>query len=370
MNLINKVLKSHSIGAKELFVLFLSMISIGCSSDSSSNSKRNSRNLYSLEIYAPQCRVEIKKTFSTQADLCQYISYELSRSNCAYNELQREFTYNNCHNQVGGYPNQGQVIGGQVGGQWDGQIDIGTLPTNPIIDRNIEDDLYGSYQSILDYYTIDETNCFITIIGTGIVLDDCPGKNGTIDEKDQDYRPGPVAEKDQTYTPEKDQDYTPAPAKPDASKPAPTEGTTPAKPNEDKTPVTNKLDYNLVYYNARSLHYEELSATRRPVLKITGRIDQKSPIYDLRHADPSVIKDIKLVDLQSACPLKSQLSTSSNTVVLTLLSAAESTADQVNACRTLFDNISGLSGLEFSFTQPIKMTNGKTFNLPFKLVNQ
>jgi hypothetical protein len=380
MNLINKALMSHSIGAKELFLVILSMISIGCGSDSSSNSKRNARNLYNLEIYAPQCRIDIKKSFSTQADLCQYISYELSNSSCAYNELQREYRYNNCHNPIGSNINQGQIIGGQVGGQingqWDGQVTVGngTVPTNPVIDDSIEFDLNLSYQSILNYYTIDSTNCFIKIIGTGVVLNDCVDSVVPSDEKDQTYRPGPVAEKDQTYTPEKDQDYSPNAGRPTPAKDSPKGATkdstvvTPAKPAQ--TPASSKLDYNLVYFNTRSLHYEELAATRRPVLKITGRVDQNSPIYDLRHEAPSEIKDIKLIDLQSTCPLKSQLSTSSNTMVLTLLSAAESTSDQVEACRVLFDTISNLSSLEFSYDKPIKMTNGKSFNAPFKLINQ
>lgn len=352
----------------QILMLCTLALNVGCSD--SSDAKRNARNTFNLDLRSSRCGVHIKKTFTTQTDICQYISYEASTNACLYYDLQREFNRYACNTSHSGNP---------IGYVPPTTIDYGPIggpiPSNPVVhppapnNSTYWNDLNDTYQSILNYYSVDASGCIATIKNTFDTVDLCVGQSHTLpDEKDQDFLSQPYVEP----TPEKDEAVTgnffPPPPAGAGQAVAPDAGSV-AETAQPAPETTGRLDYNLVYFNARSLIYEELSAERLPVLIITGNTDPNSPIYNLRHSGPD-FKTISFSNVSTSCPMQSKLSTSGNTIILSLFTETGSTAEEITTCRTFFDSIATVESLEFSFAQPLVMSNGTSQNVPFRFVNQ
>ncbi len=343
----------------QFVVLSALILNMGCSD---SSDKRNVRQSYSLYLQSRQCGVNINKTFTTQLDLCQYIAYEAGINTCLYYDLQAEFRRRSCTNVT--------VIGQVPGAIIDNSLPI--VPDGVIIadNSNYWNDLNNTYQSILDYYTVDPSGCIATENLTRTEIELCLDDVFSGYEKDQDFDPNAQTT---TSSNEKDEEFTGVAFPPEPKPGSENTGVVTTNPTVATAPPrsqnSNRLDYNLVTYNARSLRDSEITDYRLPVLAITGTTDPKSPIYNLI-IDSSDVKDIQFTNVTTTCPIKSRIVTSGNTIILTLFSKAGSTPEQITTCRSFFDSIATIPSLEFKFAMPLVMSNGVSQDVPFKFVNQ
>lgn len=382
----------NSSQAIQLVVLSLMAFNIGCS-DSSGGAKRNARNLFNLDIRANQCGVHIKKSFTSQPALCEYIAYEARTNSCLHYELQREYSRYNCN--VANY---------------NGHVNVNIPPTyNPVSNQPIihqpptQDDTYwqdldAMYSSILDYYTLDSTGCVAHIKGTDDQILLCEdGPRGT--DKDQEWVYQTPERPVVPRTPEKDEPITgslntpsqsgstlnrpsqsssggsttpSAPAQtntPSAPATSPT-GTNPTPSNPPASNAGQKLDHNLISYNARSFQYNEVSTDRLPVLVITAVSDARSPINNLRYNSADKILELEFTNLTTTCPVGAKLTSNGNNIILGLYTKAGSSDQEKTACKNLFDSLSTATGFDIQFSEPLVMSNGERQNVPFKFVNQ
>lgn len=151
--------------------------------------------------------------------------------------------------------------------------------------------------------------------------------------------------------------------------------TTEAPPQEPENTDPNKLDYNLVYFNSRSVNYEEKPdidpAKRIPTLKITTKIDRSSPIYGLKHLNPSSILSLKVDQpSNSGCKTKAYVSSNRDIMIMTLLIAKEElSSENIQACQKFFKSISSRNGLEIKFEKALEMSSQKSITGHFKFKN-
>lgn len=377
----------------QVFLLGVLMVAAACGSDDSGRAKRNSRDLYRIDVTSRTCHgVRLQKTFTSQRDVCEYLEYEARSNNCLYNELNQEYQRFNC--QAGYYNGYDSGVYNPVypapNGPGELPANVPPLPSEPSIiltpreQATFWNDLNDSLNALNSYYSVDASGCLASIKGTTDVIDLCVDGGPGHGEKDGDYIPDSYTpEKDAPYSPEKDDEYVAQPSKPakpttPAEKPTPTTPapTAPPKGGDTTTPTPatpapstgGKLAYNLVHFNARSLLPQEVN--RVPVLRITGTVDPNSPIYNLRHSSPSDIKAIELSNITTQCPMRAQLSSSGSTVVLTLVVEAGSSDAQIQACRAFFNDFASVSSFDFKFKEPLKMSNGSSINQPFQFSNK
>ncbi len=393
MNILNGFKQLSALEFKTTFILGFALIFTGCSSDSSGGGKK-----YRVTIKVPHCREQIKKSFSSQAKVCEFLAFEARNVGCLYNELQNEFYRHGCNDprnsgnrndHLNSIPPKLDGTGsadifiedysagkddyssgntnskGAIDDRYDDHYIGGPLPSNPRTSQSPKHtkysdmwaDLVASQGSLTDYYSVDASDCFATIKGTNDVVDLCvydrpelrPIQPSTI-EKDA---PIPTIRR----TEEPRADLPPAVAARPTSEAA------------DSPASSNTLAYNLIEFGSSNLRIELIGIQRIPSLKIISSVSRNSPIYGLRHDSPGTINSITDLNISTDCPLKSQLTTSGNNIFITLLPEASSTELQRELCLKFFENFSELSSFEFKYEQPLEMTNGTKITQPFKLQN-
>lgn len=353
--------------------LIIGILLTGCGG--SGNSKRNSRELFTLEINDSYCGINIKKSFTSQQLLCENIAYELSRRSCAQIQYQRAYNDNNCHRitTTGDIDLGVPIVGSPVtipGGS-------GEIPQVPIvdIDYTATDQAYIEMMIALDrYYTVDSSGCIATVTRNGAQFDLC------YIEGLEDHWSGDL------YDPQKDDPETanPAGGGERATPRAPRLTETPAPSEDDRSPApvgrteepapapAADLDYNLVYFNEGSTRYEARTDNRLPFLSITARVDQGSPISGLVHTKPSDFLNASIIGQETACPsLRAQISSTANNVLVAILSVSrEANSAQIESCRGLILSLSTAQTFELEIQTPMIFENNVTIPNLIRFQNQ
>ncbi len=343
----------------------LSTMMVGCGG--SGNSKRNSRELFTLEINDSSCGINIKKSFNSQELLCENIAYELSRRSCAQIQYQREFNDNNCHRLTFPSFDLGvPTVGGGI------VIDTGSgeLPQVPVhIDYTAADQAYIEMMIALDrYYTIDSSDCIATVIRTGDKFDLCyieslddhwSGDVYDPQKDDEEVYNSNGGERATPRVPRLKDEAEPVADEDDSLKPA-------TRPDATEPETSADLDFNLAYFNEDSTRYEVRTDSRLPFLTITARIDQGSPMSGLVHSKPSDFLNVSIAGQETACPtLRTQLSTTANNVMVAIISIDKSAnSGQIESCRSLILTLSTAQSFDLEFETPMVFSdNSKVPNL-------
>ncbi len=384
LNLILNLIYSFSKASAGLLALTLTLVSTGCGG--SGNAKRNTRNLFTLEIRTSSaCGVNLTKSFTSQKLLCENISYELSRVGCAQIEFQREFNDNNCH-QFGNLNPGNGFYNPPAGGPYvynPGDIG-GELPQHPAIDYGAIDNDYEAMILALDqYYTIDnETNCFATVKRTGQVFNLCAIENlGEGYDDDGAYNSGPEKDDADNFVSDSERATPTAPRLDEVpASPVKDSDESPTLPRERPSDQTSggsdqdsssDLEFNLVSFNATSSRYEERTDRRLPVLSITGRVTQDSPINGLTHSNPSELFVVAIAGQETVCPqLRAQLSIVASTIVTVISIAKDVSEIQLNSCRKLILNLPASEGFDLTFNESLEFSNKANVPKLFRFQNK
>lgn len=163
-----------------------------------------------------------------------------------------------------------------------------------------------------------------------------------------------------TKTPEVTETLTDSPAETDSTEarpekdtaPAPTAEGTPATETptseEEVSDVSNEVqpqNFNLIYFTATGAMYTEIpnpqNQQRFPILKITAKIDSRSPLHNKKHSQPIKDLDVEILTAESttACHPIAQISSNNDIMILTLKTKDQTDVSQLQSCKDWFQVI-------------------------------
>lgn len=122
--------------------------------------------------------------------------------------------------------------------------------------------------------------------------------------------------------------------------------TPPTDSSEAISDVSNETapnDFNLIYFTSTGAMYTEIpnpqSQHRFPILKVTAKIDSRSPLHNKKHAHPIKELDVQILNSTSTCEPTAQFSSNNDIVILTLKVKKQDDVTQIQACKDWFQNI-------------------------------
>ncbi|MCO5113190.1 MAG: hypothetical protein M9899_03340 [Bdellovibrionaceae bacterium] len=164
---------------------------------------------------------------------------------------------------------------------------------------------------------------------------------GTVTE---DPRPSQPADSSVTTPAETAKVDTPETAKAETPNTTAPSDATPKSPEEvsDVSEETRPESFNLIYFTSTGAMYTEIpnpqNEQRFPILKITAKIDSRSPLHNKKHSSPIKELDVAILgtDTPVVCRPIAQISSNNDIVILTLKTKDQSDVSQLQACKEWF----------------------------------
>lgn len=190
------VLKMISKQLNVLLFVLCAFSLVGCGGGDTKRAKRNK--LYELKFHSASCNQTVKKSFASEDDLCNYVSYEAQKAQCLNTDYSRAYTDHKCHRRSGsnlgnnnpqhigqfnsGFEIQGELVigaSGHVGFDKPQQI-VTTIIPHPV-DNQVQQPIYldqdttsaqeKAIASIQAYYNLDSSGCFAHVKRSSVVID-------------------------------------------------------------------------------------------------------------------------------------------------------------------------------------------------------